>query len=133
MTMRILIDFDGVLHSYTSGWQGYDVIPDPPVEGAMEWFISLMKDGRFEPVVFSSRASHDPGKHYIYKWLRDYGMTQELIYTYGLPKVTHEKLPAHICIDDRGVQFQGMFPSLESLAAFQPWKVGMMPRGPVLL
>ena len=26
----LCLDFDGVVHSYTSGWKGADVIPDPP-------------------------------------------------------------------------------------------------------
>lgn len=32
----VIIDFDGVLHSYTSGRKGADVIPDPPTPGAKE-------------------------------------------------------------------------------------------------
>src|SRR5882672_3079773 len=29
----LCLDFDGVLHSYSSGWKGADVIPDAPTPG----------------------------------------------------------------------------------------------------
>jgi len=38
----LLIDFDGVIHSYTSGWQGAGVISDPPVEGAFDFNCKLL-------------------------------------------------------------------------------------------
>ena len=33
----LCLDFDGVIHSYASGWKGADVIPDAAVPGAMEF------------------------------------------------------------------------------------------------
>ena len=45
MAPILCIDFDGVLHSYSSGWKGARNIPDPPVTGAIEWLDSLVEDG----------------------------------------------------------------------------------------
>ena len=53
------LDFDGVLHSYTSGWMGVDKIPDPPVPGALEFCQAAVE--RFEVVVHSSRCSDITG------------------------------------------------------------------------
>ena len=33
----VAVDFDGVIHSYTTLWFTASVIPDPPVPGAIEW------------------------------------------------------------------------------------------------
>ena len=33
----VCLDFDGVIHSYSSGWKGPREIPDPPVPGAIRW------------------------------------------------------------------------------------------------
>ena len=36
MARTVVFDFDGVIHSYTSGWLGETTIPDPPVPGIRE-------------------------------------------------------------------------------------------------
>ena len=41
----IVFDFDGVIHSYTSGWKGENVIPDPPVPGIKEVIDDLKSEG----------------------------------------------------------------------------------------
>ena len=50
----LCLDFDGVLHSYTSGWKGARVIPDPPVEGAIDFLSRALDD--FRVAVYSSRS-----------------------------------------------------------------------------
>jgi len=58
----LCLDFDGVIHSYSSGWKGADVIPDPPVPGAFD-FIRRAKSisGRhlFEPQPAARRPGGD--------------------------------------------------------------------------
>ena len=51
----ICVDFDGVIHSYTSGWKGIDVIPDPPVEGAIEALHIYCQ--HFNVNIYSARSS----------------------------------------------------------------------------
>ena len=42
----LCVDFDGVIHSYISGWKGADVIPDPPVPGAIEALYRIYRSLR---------------------------------------------------------------------------------------
>ena len=55
----LCLDFDGVCHSYTSSWQGIDVIPDPAVPGLFE-FLEAAKEV-FDIQVFSSRSEDEKG------------------------------------------------------------------------
>ena len=57
----VCLDFDGVLHSYRSGWCGADVIPDPPIHGTREAVARLraaIPGGRlFEPLPHRGRPA----------------------------------------------------------------------------
>lgn len=116
----ISIDFDGVIHSYMSGWQGADVIPDPPVPGAIVWLSRLCRDGRFDVQIFSSRSHQSGGVQAMAKWLLDNGLAPMWLEEIRFPAA---KPSAHLTIDDRAFCFQGQFPTLDEidLAGDKPW------------
>ena len=60
MKKTVVFDFDGVIHSYTSGWQGVSVIPDPPVPGIRE-AIDELRANYYEIVVVSTRTATPEG------------------------------------------------------------------------
>lgn len=121
----ICIDFDGVIHTYSRGWQG-GVIYDPVTEGFFEWMEKTAE--HFELTVYSSRSKNTDQQLAMMQWLeREYSHwqiknnRQELVVT---PlKFAHEKPPALITIDDRALTFNGNWEdfSLEALRSFKPW------------
>jgi len=121
----LCLDFDGVIHSYTSGWKGADVIPDPPVDGAIAFMLCALE--HFTVVIFSSRSHQAGGTTAMKKWLREHaGATwYESPAGPGLEDVqfVNEKPPALITIDDRAIQFNGDWSSYDPkwLLTFKPW------------
>lgn len=134
----LCLDFDGVLHSYSSGWPGADVIPDPPVEGAIA-FIKLAACG-FRVAIFSSRSHQEGGIAAMMSWLLHHGLDEVAFDKDDQAKYlgeTHEdfieepwhhsvyfpleKPPALVTLDDRAITFDGTWPALDDLAAFKPW------------
>ena len=119
MGQRILVlDFDGVCHSYTSGWQGAAVISDPPVEGLFEFLNQATNE--FEVNIFSSRSHQSGGITAMQNWF-----TQHCPKFY-LPMLNKLKFPLEkpagfVGIDDRVITFQGTWPSIEFLQNFKPW------------
>lgn len=128
----ISVDFDGVIHSYTSGWKGAHRIPDPPVAGALEWLYERFCEDRVRVAIFSSRSKSILGRFAMKAWLRqwiihDYqqmiGPNWEPLYL-GLVEWIEWpwfKPSAMLTIDDRAVTFTGQFPSTEEMLAFRPW------------
>lgn len=124
----LVLDFDGVIHSYTSGWKGADVIPDPPVPGALLFMYEALD--HFNVQVFSSRSNQPGGIAAMQDWLRHWaidGMADGWfegdpmlgwLNQIGWPT---EKPPALVTIDDRAITFTGEWPSMETLRDFRPW------------
>ena len=114
--LTICIDFDGVLHSYASGWQGIDVIPDPPVDNAIEALTTYT--GYFDVCIYSSRSKDPKGIDAMVKWLLDNGLEPHYLSHIRFPT---QKPAAFITLDDRAIQFDGNFPSVNAIKFFKPW------------
>lgn len=114
----ICCDFDGVLHSYASGYLGPCEIPDPPVPGAFDWLQSMTRDGRFEVHVYSSRSKESGAIEAMIAWFKTHGLPWETI---SLLKFPTQKPAAIMTIDDRAFCFNGTFPTKEWLIDFKPW------------
>jgi hypothetical protein len=127
----ICVDFDGVIHSYTSGWQGVDVIPDPPVSGAIEWLVENLPEPEAYggmpschsgpiAVIYSSRSKSWRGRRAMKKWLIKNGLDAWYIAD-RLLKFPVKKPAAYLTIDDRAITFDGTFPTEEEMMSFKPW------------
>lgn len=118
----LCLDFDGVIHSYASGWKGARNIPDPPVDGALNYMVQALAGG-WDVVINSSRARHFGGITAMRNWLRSHAGNQWDCMGGCLCDVRFArwKPPAVVTIDDRAVTFNGTFPPLRELRGFKPW------------
>lgn len=112
---RVVFDFDGVIHSYTSGWKGIDVIPDPPVEGIKEVLQKLI-DNQYEVCVLSTRCSEYSGYKAIQQWL----VLNDIPFT----EVRADKPPAICYVDDRALKFDANYIDLlfKEITTFKTWQ-----------
>jgi hypothetical protein len=128
----LVLDFDGVLHSYASGWQGVDLIPDPPVPGFAEFLENAIKI--FEVAVYSSRSRMPEGRQAMRDWLglrlaehyaaQGVGATRAQRAVNLVMKALQfpvDKPAAFVSLDDRAVTFTGKWPDPAELARFRPW------------
>ncbi len=110
---KVCFDFDGVIHSYVSGYLGDDVIPDPPVPGIKE-AIDRLREAGYQVVVLSSRSASREGREAMREWFAEYGITIDGIYT--------TKPSARCYVDDRAVCFDGDPSKLfDIIDNFEPW------------
>ncbi len=118
----LCLDFDGVIHSYTSGWKGARNIPDQPVEGALSFMEDAMLNG-WDVVIHSSRARYFGGITAMRNWLRRHAGNAWDTMGPCLCDVRFArwKPSATVTIDDRAITFTGQWPDLSSLRAFKPW------------
>jgi len=70
----LVLDFDGVIHGYQSGWKGAANIPDPPVPGALEFIVGALD--KFEVHILSSRSHQWGGRRAMKRWLWEWLVTE---------------------------------------------------------
>ena len=118
----LCLDFDGVVHSYASGWKGARTIPDDPVPGALNFIIDAIEAG-WDVVIHSSRAKYFGGISAMRAWLQKHAGNQwdTMGPSFCDVRFVRWKPAALITIDDRALTFTGQWPSLDSLKAFRPW------------
>lgn len=145
----LCLDFDGVIHSYTSGWQGARNIPDPPVPGALQFIVEAQK--HFTVAIFSSRSHQFLGRRAMKRWLfrqlMEAGIDHDNAPRWWLNRIYEtafadpwrdevsfaaasvirsiqwpvHKPAAMVSIDDRAWNFSGVFPGFQALLLFKPW------------
>lgn len=111
----VVFDFDGVIHSYKSGWQGDTIIPDPPVIGIKSALMDI-HDAGYEIVIVSTRCATAEGKAAVEAWLEKYALSAYI------DRVCVEKVPAIVYVDDRAICFDGdPGKLLTEINNFVPW------------
>lgn len=125
----LCVDFDGVIHSYSSGWKGSEIIPDPPVPGALKWLWEATE--WWDVQVYSSRSKDPKARLAMLVWMSDharkeFGPTHPMsLLDNGPYPITfaHEKPSAFLTIDDRAICFEGDWSEIDAadLLHFKPW------------
>jgi hypothetical protein len=105
----LAIDFDGVIHAYSRGWEDGSIY-DEPVPGVADALAGLSR--YFRLVIFTARDSPDLPK--IRKWLAAEGLDEHI------SEVTNRKPKAWAYIDDRAIRFESWGQALDTLAALEP-------------
>ena len=99
----IAIDFDGVIHKYSKGWQDGDIY-DNPVDGALE-AIQKLTYKNYKVVVFTARIEHGVVRDWIIDELHKCKALQGEPFKIENITVTNIKPQAIAYIDDRAIRF----------------------------
>jgi hypothetical protein len=121
----LCVDFDGVIHAYTTPWTDAKTISDGPVPGALRWLWTA--SCYFTVYIYSSRSKEPEGRAAIHDWLLKHLLEEfppDDARAHHIPVVlAHEKPAAFLTIDDRAVCFEGSWKALDpvELLQFRPW------------
>ena len=110
----IAIDFDGVIHKYTKGWQN-GVVYDDPVEYSFAAMYKLMSLG-YEIFIFTTRTNHEDIRVWIREKAIEEGIDPDIAIELSAVEITNIKKPAVAYIDDRGLRFTNWRDTLKYFA-----------------
>lgn len=117
----VAVDFDGVIHAYSKGWQDGSIY-DEPLPGAFEALRLLMET--YAVMVHTTREPASVARWIKERsgietaWHADEGTLPEFWNRQDCILVTRRKLPAVAYIDDRGIRFESWGQALDDLAEF---------------
>ncbi len=122
--MKIAIDFDGVLHGYSKGYQDGEIY-DPPVPGTAEAMKKMKEQGHYLYIfttrtnkIFKKKGDVKDEKYQenqIKEWMAKYDIPYDKIWTFGKPM-------ADLFIDDRAINFAGNWDdTVETVTNFKTW------------
>lgn len=119
--MTIAVDFDGVIHAYSKGWND-DTIYDKPMKDTF-WGLEVLM-AKIPVFVFTARKPSQ-----VARWIEQtsnhsiecttrvprtwYGARKPFWNTRGLLLVTNWKLAATVYIDDRAYHFNNWYKTVQ--------------------
>lgn len=115
----ICIDFDGVIHDCSQGFQGEDVFGEmiPNADTA----TSVLKKQGWTIIIFTTRKKSDK----LENWLKDKNITYDYINENpDQPDNTSGKVIADVYLDDRGICFRGTWDQwlVREILDFESWE-----------
>lgn len=114
----VCFDFDGVIHSYKSGWKGVAEIPDPPIDlEVMKKELTLLKNHfNYKIAIYSTRCASLEGRNAIWEWLKKYDLNLLI------DELCDVKPPATVYVDDRALLFDGCWSGMaDKIYEFKNW------------
>lgn len=115
----LVVDFDGVIHSYRSGWKGESIINDPPVPGALAFLKEALDS--FRVCIYSSRSSTKTGVNAMQRYIEKHCRESWHVPWWLDLEWPQSKPSAFVTLDDRAVTFTGKFPHVHDLVMFRTW------------
>lgn len=78
--------------------------------------LNLLKNYMEGHDIYIYTARDEEDDQYIWYWLNEHTISSHI------KDIVHEKLPIFsIFIDDRAINFSGIYPDMKTINTFQPW------------